>query len=345
MKILIASTVVPFLEGGGTFIIDWLDTMLRRHGHQVETLRIPMLSYTPALLDQMLAVRLMDLGTTADRLICIRPPSYLLQHPNKVLWFIHHHRPIYDMWSSEHRDVPDTPFGRRLARAIVRADEVAFSEARAIYTNSRVVGDRLRRFNRVESEVVYPPIFEPGRFRCDEYGDFILYVSRAADHKRQHLAIEAMRHTRTTVRLVLAGRADSESYATRLQAQIDAYGLRDRVHLMNEWLTEEAKIDLLADCLATIYIPEDEDSYGYPSLESHHARKAVITTTDAGGTSELITHDDNGLVTDPSPQAIAAAMDRLYEHRVDARRMGEAGPHAIARLNITWDRVIDRLTA
>jgi glycosyltransferase involved in cell wall biosynthesis len=222
---------------------------------------------------------------------------------------------------------------------------VAFSEARAIYTNSRVVGDRLRRFNGVESDVLYPPVFEPGRFRCDGYGDFVLYVSRSAVHKRQHLAIEAMRHTRTPVRLVLAGRADSHLYGNELETQIASHALQDRVHFMNEWLTEEAKIDLLAECLATIYIPEDEDSYGYPSLESHHARKAVITTSDAGGTGELITDGLNGLVTDPSPEAIAAAMDRLYERKADARRMGEAGPEAVARLNITWDRVIDRLTA
>lgn len=345
MKVLIASTVVPFLEGGGTFIIDWLETMLRRHGHAVETLRIPTVSHTPSLLDQMLALRLMDVGTNADRLICIRPPSHLLQHPNKVLWFIHHHRPVYDMWASPHRDVPDTPFGWRLARAIVRADEVAFGESRAIFTNSRVVGDRLRRFNRVESEVVYPPIFEPERFRCGAYGDYVVYMSRAAEHKRQHLAVEAMRHTKTPVRLVLAGRADSQAYADRLHALIARHNLQDRVVMFNVWMTEEAKIDLLADCLATIYIPEDEDSYGYPSLESHHARKAVLTTKDAGGTGELVVDGENGLVTDPSPEAIAAAMDRLYSNRAEARRMGEAGVAAIARLSITWDRVIDRLTA
>ena len=345
MKVLIASTVVPFLEGGGTFIVDWLETMLRRHGHDVETLRIPLMSNSLRLLDQMLAVRLMDLGTNADRLICIRPPSHLLQHPNKVLWFIHHHRQVYDMWDTPHRDVPDSPFGWRLGRAIVRADEVAFAEARAIYTNSRVVGDRLRRFNRVESQVVYPPIFEPERFHCNGYGNFILYMSRAAEHKRQHLAVEAMRHVRTPVRLVLAGRADGEEYAERLQAQIARLDLQDRVQWLNEWISEEAKAELLADCLASIYIPEDEDSYGYSSLESHHARKAVITTDDAGGTGELITDGDNGFVTEPSPEAIAAAMDRLYEDRVMARRMGEAGAAAIDRLGITWDRVIERLTA
>jgi glycosyltransferase involved in cell wall biosynthesis len=345
MKVIVASTVVPFIEGGGTFIVDWLDEMLRRHGHEVETLKLPFLSSTPVMLEQMLSLRLMDLGDRADRLICIRPPAHLLRHENKVLWFIHHHRQVYDLWHTPHRDVPDNPWGRRQAAAIIRADEVAFAEARAIYTNSRVVGNRLRRFNNVESEVVYPPIFDPARFRCDGYGDYILYMCRAARNKRQHLAIEAMRYTQTPVKLLVAGPADTESYAAELRQQIDEHGLADRVRLDERWLTEGEKVDLLADCLAAIYVPFDEDSYGYPSLEAHHAMKAVITTTDAGGTDELIVDGENGSMVPPEPQAIAAAMDALYADRALARRMGEAGRHAIERLGITWDRVVDRLLA
>lgn len=345
MRVVIASTVVPFIEGGGTFIVDWLDLMLRRHGHDVETLKLPFRSSTPVVLEQMLALRLMDIGEQADRLICIRPPAHLLRHPNKVLWFIHHHRQVYDLWDTPYCDVPDTPGGRRYAHAIIRADETAFAEARAIFTNSRVVGDRLKRFNDVDSAVVYPPILDPERFRCDEYGDYILYVSRVALHKRQHLAVEAMRHTRTPVKLVVAGPADNDGYAAGLREQIDRHGLADRVRVDNTWLTEAEKVDLLAGCLAAIYIPFDEDSYGYPSLEAHHALKAVITTSDAGGTSELIVDGDNGLVVAPEPEAIAAAMDRLYADRALARRMGQAGPHAIERLGITWDRVLERLLA
>ena len=32
--------------------------------------------------------------------------------------------------------------------------------------------------------------------------------------------------------------------------------------------------------LAVAYVPDDEDSYGYPSLEAAHARKAVLTASD-----------------------------------------------------------------
>ena len=36
MKVLLASTIVPFIEGGGTFIVDWLAEKLQEYGHQVD---------------------------------------------------------------------------------------------------------------------------------------------------------------------------------------------------------------------------------------------------------------------------------------------------------------------
>jgi glycosyltransferase involved in cell wall biosynthesis len=346
MKVIVASTDVPFVGGGGTTaIVDWLGIELERAGHEVDILRFPFVSETAAMLDQSLALRLFDLGDAADRVICIRPPSYLLPHPRKVLWFIHHHRPIYDLWRTTFRDVPDTPWGWRHARALVRADEVAFAEAHAIFANSHVVADRLRRFNNVAAEVVYPPIHAPERFRCDGYGDEVVYVSRATEHKRQHLAVEAMRLTRTPVKLRLIGRADTEAYGHALQTLIARYDLGGRVTFTNAWASEADKIDALAACLATLYIPLDEDSYGYSSLEAHHAGKAVITGIDSGGTAELIVDGKNGLIVPPEPRALAEALDRLYDDRALAQRLGEAGPAAMARLGITWDRVLERLLA
>lgn len=343
MRVIIASTIVPFVEGGGTFIVDWLELMLQRSGHQVEVLKLPFYSHPPSMLEQMTAFRLLDVADHADRLICIRTPAYLLRHPSKVVWFVHHHRGVYDYWNSRFQDVDNTSVGRRYGNAIIRADEVSLAEARAIYTNSRVVGSRLKRFNNIDSEVMYPPVLDPERFLCRGYGEFILYACRAAPHKRQHLVVEAMRHTRTPVKLVLAGKADAAEYVAELHSLVERYNLHDRVVMKLDWVPEEEKISLFADCLATIYAPIDEDSYGYSSLEAHHAQKAVITTRDAGGTHELIVDGWNGIITDPDPQAIAEAMDRLYEDRALARRMGEAGPEAIARLGITWDHVLTRL--
>lgn len=345
MKVIIASTIVPFIEGGGTLIVDWLESMLRQHGHEVDVLRIPFYSHYPDMPSQMLALRLLDISQHGDRLITIRPPAYLLRHPNKVLWFIHHHRGAYDLWGTPYQDLPNTPAGHAYRRSIVMSDQAAFAEARKIYTNSAVVAKRLELYNGVQADVLYPPVFRPERYHCGDYGDYILYVSRITGHKRQHLAVEALKHTRTPVKLMLVGKPDHEQAIQDLRSAIETRGVRDRVILNSGWVSEDEKTTLFANCLAGIYIPFDEDSYGYPSLEAHHARKAVISTTDAGGTKELIAHGENGFLVEPDPRAIADCMDQLYLNRALARRMGQAGERRMKELGISWHTVVDKLLA
>jgi glycosyltransferase involved in cell wall biosynthesis len=345
MRVLIASTIVPFVEGGGTFIVDWLEAVLRERGHEVDVLKLPFWSQYREMPPQMLALRLLDISQSGDRLIAIRSPAYLLQHPSKVLWFIHHHRGAYDLWGTEYQDLPNTAEGLAYRRAIVNSDQLAFSEARSIYANSGVVARRLKKYNNVDAEVLYPPVFRPEQYRCDEYGDYIAYVSRVTRHKRQHLAIQAMRFTKTPVKLLIAGKSDGPASDIELRKTVERFAVQDKVIFDLQWITHEAKIDYLARCLAAIYLPFDEDSYGYPSLEAHHAGKCVISTSDGGGTTELLVDGLNGFIVDPSPQAIAERMDWLYLNRDRARNMGRAGLGRIADLGITWDRVVERLLA
>lgn len=343
MKVLIASTIVPFIEGGGTFIVDWLASTLRERGHQVDVLKLPFWSHFRAMPPQMLSLRLMDVAADADRLIAIRPPAYLLRHHSKVIWFIHHHRGAYDLWGTPYQDVPDTPEGRSYREFIVKSDHLAFSESRQIYTNSAVVAKRLAQYNGVSAEVLYPPVFRPERYKCHEYGDSILYMSRIANPKRQYLAVEAMRFTRTPVRLTIVGKGDDADSERAVREAIERHGVQNKVVVRCDWISEEEKIEYFARCLAVIYIPFDEDSYGYPSLEAHHAGKCVISTKDAGGTAELIIDGQNGFLAEPNPQEIANLMDRLYLNRSLAKQMGRAGIERIHELGISWDRIVEKL--
>lgn len=345
MKVLVASTIVPNIRGGGTIIVESLERALREREHDVEVLRLPFHSAEPVMLEQMLALRLHHVADAGDRLICIRTPSYLLQHPAKVLWFIHHHRQAYDLWGTRYSELRDTPSGRALRDALRAADEIAFEEARSIFTNSVAVGDRLRTFNDRDSEVLYPPLDEPERFYCDGYGDSIVYVSRLTSHKRQGLAIEAMKHTKTPVRLIVAGSEDSSFELKSLEELIATNGLGDKVTLRAEWVSDAEKARLFAECLAAVYCPFDEDSYGYPSLEAHQSLKAVVSTTDAGGVSELVIDGHNGFLAAPTPEALAERFDQLFEDRDLAERMGIAGRRRMDDLGISWDHVIDRLLA
>jgi glycosyltransferase involved in cell wall biosynthesis len=347
MRIIIATSVAPFVEGGSTQIVTWLHRQLQVYGHEVELFQLPFSESCPEILDQLLALRLLDLSEHGDRLIAVRTPSHLLKHPNKVAWFIHHFRSAYDLWGTKYQTLPNTPEGVAYRSAIVNSDNVALKECTRLFCNSLVFKERLRRFNRIEAEVLYPPLLDPAHFHTGPYGDCLLYFSRLTHHKRQWLAIEALQHTRTPVKLIIAGCPDpgSEPYVVDLHRMVEKYGLGDRVSILSRWVAEDEKVELFAECLAVVYFPLDEDSYGYPSLEAHAAHKAVLTTQDAGGTNELVVDGDNGFVRPADAELIAEAMDALYNDRAAAQRMGEAGEQRVRELGVNWDHVIGRLLA
>ena len=83
MKVIVASTDVPFVGGGGTTaIVDWLSLELTAAGHEVDTLRFPFVSETTAMLDQILALRLLDLGETADLISPAASAQGVVVHPS-----------------------------------------------------------------------------------------------------------------------------------------------------------------------------------------------------------------------------------------------------------------------
>jgi glycosyltransferase involved in cell wall biosynthesis len=343
MKIIIASTIVPFIEGGGSFIVDWLEQKLREYGHQIEVVKIPFSSYYKEILPQMTALRLYHLEDECDHLICIRTPSYLIPHPDKYLWFIHHHREVYDLWNTEFDSLPKDPETLAIREFIIRADNIAFSEAKMIYTISRNISNKLRKINNVDSTPLYYPVFNPEQFRCDCYGDYIYYASHICEQKRQFMAAEAMKYTKTGVKLLLTGISENQ-YARKIRQYIHDNSLEKKITFRDEWITEKQKINYFAECLAAVFIPFDEDGYGYVSLEAHHSRKAVITCTDSGGTGELIIDGKNGVIVEPDPQMLAESFDRLYMDKQATEKMGTCGFNRINELGINWDNVVRAFT-
>jgi glycosyltransferase involved in cell wall biosynthesis len=349
VRVLIASTHVPFVRGGNTKIVDDLYHELRARGFETDVVSIPILSDWRQLAEQTAALRLLDLtescGARIDRLITIRTPAYGLRHPNKVAWFIHHHREAYDLWGTKWSGMPDDPAGRHARDMMVRSDDRYLRECAKVFTNSVIVADRVRKYNRLEPDaVLYPPLQSDHPFRPGPFGDYILYASRLAPIKRQALAVDAMRHTDPEVRLVLAGAAEGDRHRKELEARIAENGVGDRVTLTG-WVTEERKAELMAGCCGALYLAFEEDSYGYVTLEAFHSHKPVVTLTDSGGSLEVIEDGHNGYVCPPDPVALADAMNRLWHDRRAAARMGANAHRTIARHRIDWDHVIGNLTS
>jgi glycosyltransferase involved in cell wall biosynthesis len=286
----------------------------------------------------------MDLRGVGDRLIAIRLPSYAVRHHDKVAWFLHHHRPAFDLWGTSFQDVEASMEGEGWRGMLRSADDASLRECTKVFTNSQRVSDRLTHFNGLDSTVLYPPLWKPERYGCVGFSDTVVYPSRIVGHKRQELLVRALAHTTTPVRVQLLGTGSGQELA-HLRRLASELGVEDRLEIEGRWVSEQEKQAAIARCLAVAYLPVDEDGYGYPCLEAAHSRKPVLTTTDSGATLELVQHRVNGLVVQPHPIRVAAALDELYEDRAGTEALGARSEQRTRELGIDWNVVVDSLLA
>ena len=347
MKILIATSTVPFIRGGAEILADNLQEALSAAGHEAELVSIPFKHYPPDRIpEHMLACRMLDLtetcGVRIDRVIGLKFPAYLVPHPNKVIWLLHQHRTAYELWDHPAAgDLIHCPTGPVVREAIRQADRELIPEAKAIYTLSENVSGRLCRYSGIDSEPLYNPPSNASLFYQGSAGDYFFFPSRINSVKRQWLVIRALAVCRERVRVRFAGEPDNPAQQAECVNTVRELKLGDRV----EWLgvvSEEQKRDLYANSLAVIFPPVDED-YGYITLEAMLSSKPVITCSDSGGPLEFVVDRETGLVANPTPESLAQAMDALWTDRQNAAAMGEAGRARYQDLNISWANVVEKL--
>ncbi|HKZ81768.1 MAG TPA: glycosyltransferase family 4 protein [Pyrinomonadaceae bacterium] len=346
MRILIATTHVPFIRGGAEVHAEGLRDALLRAGHEAEIVAIPFKWYPPqSVLDHMLACRLLDLsevmGTPVDLMIGLKFPAYLIPHPKKVLWILHQFRTAYDLWDHKLGDLIYQPDGVEVRDAIRQADRQVIPQAERVFANSANVAARLKCFSGIDSTPLYHPPPNADLFYSATAEDYLFFPSRLCLPKRQSLVLEALAHTKRPVRVRFAGTADQPAYRNELKSLARTLRVQDRV----EWLghvTEDQKRDLYARAVGIVYPPIDED-YGYVSLEAMLAGKPVITCTDSGGPLEFVLHEQTGLIVEPAARSLAVALDRVWDERQKMKQWGEAGRALYEEMNITWPGVVQTL--
>jgi glycosyltransferase involved in cell wall biosynthesis len=351
-RILLLNSQIPFARGGAELLVDGLEAALVERGFEVDRVALPFsLASRPQIVRSALAWRLLDLeaveGRPVDLVIATRFPSYLVRHPNKVVWLIHQLRQVYDLEGGRFSDFDDSPRDRRAAEMVRRMDRRTLGEARRLFTISKNVAERLRRFNGLEAEPLYPPsplaplleagIGDVGGGHDGGGGGYVFTAGRLVRPKRFELLIEAVARAGPGLSAVVAGSGPEADPLARLAAE---RGVGDRVRFAG-WVDDAELARLYRGCRAVYFAPVDED-YGYVTVEAMLAGKPVVTTSDAGGALELVRDGVNGCVVEPTPRAVAGALDRLAADPGLARRLGVAGRRTVA--GIDWDAVVARLT-
>jgi glycosyltransferase involved in cell wall biosynthesis len=338
VRIAVCSPQVPFERGGAEILCDELVTQLRERDHEADLVTIPYKWYPGAnVLAQAFLWRLVDLeeanGRPIDLVIATKFPSYVVKHRRKVVWHNHPFRPPYYFDRTALGLFDAGPTDRATRRAVHRLDKQTLGEAERLYATSSNVAERLARATGHDAQIVrHPPRELP--YRCDEFGDFVLSVGRLDPAKRVDLLLNAARDANW--RVVVAGDGPDRA---RLEAIAHDLGSSVRIEFAGR-VSATALADLYARCLAVYYAPIDEDS-GMVPYEAFSSGKPVVTTVDAGGPLEAVENGVNGIVCEPSADAVRNAVDELFKDVARAQAFGERGMTLVQSMN--WDNVVDTL--
>lgn len=344
MRVAVTTVQVPFIRGGAEAHAEGLVRALAEHGCQVEMVTMPFRFGPPSEV-----LRTMDAWGAEDftrfdcggidRVICLKFPTFYLRHPNKVVWLLHQHRSVYELFNTPYGESAENPASLELQQNILRRDTEHLSQAVAIFGNSGRVSARLKQFNGLDSEPLYHPPTMAGRFYCGKQLPYIFCPSRLETLKRQELLIRAMASVRSPVNAVIVGEGGIRQ---QLESLIDALSLHSRVRLVGR-IGEEELLAGYANSLGVFFAPFDED-YGYVTLEAMLSGKPVITCTDSGGPLEFV-DDDTGFVVEPQPERVAEAIDAMYSDRQRTLDKGQAALQKYHRMNISWNNVVSKLLA
>jgi glycosyltransferase involved in cell wall biosynthesis len=380
---IVAPCPIPYMIGGAENLFRGLQDHLNEYtSHQAELIKLPSreLEFWD-LLDSYRRFAELDL-TGFDVVVSSKYPAWMVRHPRHVVYMLHRLRGLYDTYDVFHLPLvhPDPPpavsdlrafmesnAGRRdclpeLFERVgalrgapgVRAELFEFPgpfirELVHFLDGIGLAPEAIDRYGAISASVAeregyFPPGVDvfvrhpPTGLEGIEPrggGRWLLTVSRLDRPKRIDLLIRAMAHVRSKVELHIAGTGPAEGELRELAAG-------DRRITFHGRVSAQALAALYTGARAVAFVPHEED-FGLVTLEAMQAGKPVITATDSGGTAELVTHGVTGLVTEPTAEAIAAAIDELWSRRRVARRMGRAGLERSR--DVTWDAVVRELEA
>jgi glycosyltransferase involved in cell wall biosynthesis len=345
-RVFIGAVQEPFVRHESDHIIHQVYQGYRQKGWEADIVSIPFRWYfRRRLLGQILSWRLIDLidegpdeGHRVDRVLATRFPSYVVQHPCKIVWFFSHQPGLYGEAPAFPGPGKETEEAGRLRELFVSIDTKSLREAKKIFAPSEAVAEQLKTYNDVQSEVLYPVPRLKEKMRSGRFGDFLLAVGRFGPSARFDLLLRALAHARSPVRCVIAAAGAPPPSLQALQEQL---ALTDRVRFVSS-PAEEDMTALYGECFAVASVAS-YDPARYRLLEALFAGKPVITMEDAADAREFVIHRETGSVCAPRPEALAQAVQELYDDRIKSHQLGDAGCERAARYS--WDFVMDKLTA
>jgi len=236
------------------------------------------------------------------------------------------HTPTRYLWSDTHQYINELKYNKWLKKVIslvlnkIRIwDRLAADRVDLFIANSRTVQERIAKYYRRQSLVIYPPV-EVDKFKIsdlstlDKADRYFLIGCRLAPYKRVDLVIETFKKLGSDYRLKIFGDGVDLKRLRALAGDADNIEFLGRV-------SEEQKVELYSHAQAFLN-PQEED-FGITVVESMAAGRPVIAFR-RGGAVETVIDGQTGLFFDEATvESLSAAVKRFSELSFDSQRIRE----------------------
>lgn len=180
--------------------------------------------------------------------------------------------------------------------------ENAFMSMNKVIANSENVKARIIKYLGKNVEVIYPPC-DIDTYEWLGQHDYYVSTARLEEYKRVKYVIEAFKRMPDKKLIVLSG---GSMYKEIVRLASDYSNIK-----LLGWVTERKKREIIGKCIATIYVPMDED-FGMSPVESMASGKPVIGVN-SGGLIETIDENKTGFLISETItiEKIMAAVNKL----------------------------------
>ena len=231
--------------------------------------------------------------------------------PTKTVHISYCHSPTRYLWDASHTYIDEQNLSGLskwilyfLLHRLRIWDKLSSGRVQSYIANSNHVKNRIRKYYRKDSSVIYPPVdidaIKPSLTR----NDYFLVVSRLTPYKRVDLAIEACNALHLP--LVIIGTGEDETRLKKMAGfSVDFLG----------WQNDVNKIKYLQNCRALIF-PGEED-FGIVPVEAMAAGKPVIAFR-KGGVMETVQAGITGMFFDqPTVASLRQTLQEFLQKEKD----------------------------
>ncbi len=166
--------------------------------------------------------------------------------------------------------------------------------------NSQTVADRISKYYRTDSEVIYPPVgVDSIKMGPKQHQNYFLIVSQLTPYKQIDRAISVFNKLRR--RLVIVGDGPQRKYLEQIAGPT--------VELLG-WQSDGVVHELLRHCRGFI-LPGEED-FGIAPVEALAAGRPVLAYGRGGATETVVDGKTGVLFSDPSVVGLEAGLARFF---------------------------------